>query len=113
VDVTEVEERDSSWEVEQPAFRVYVFDDHHTTWTYDIRGGQVLDVIRWAQDRCSHEERFAIALVHEDRTQPPAHRRGLIWLLGADANIGSPDIWQAQQLAAMSRRRCRRVVLDE
>jgi hypothetical protein len=109
-----VDERDSSWEEYEPRFRVYLFsggDDipvDRASWvtdTYDITQAEVSDVIGWAQDKAGPDGAYAVALVHEKaffgRRQ---HSRGLIWLVGMDANDAPTDEQQSRLLAAMKRR---------
>lgn len=100
--VEPVDERDSNWEKADPTFRVYVQsarDETHTasTATYDLSGVDVQQAIEWARNRAQDWPRdqaggdssFAVALVVDDQAQEslePGTGRGLIWLLGRDAN---------------------------
>lgn len=112
--VTEVDERDSCWEVEEPRFRVYVFEGQsNATSCYDISGAEVLEVVRWAQDRCGDDERYAVAVVHDQPAFDGSVDRGLVWLLGLDANTSASDPRTVERLAAMDGRRGRRVVVDQ
>lgn len=93
--ISEVDERDSSWEDHSPIFRVYLFRkgasaDSWTTWTYELADTDVLEVLQWAQEHVGDAGLYAVALVSRRASAPdePA-RRGLTWLLGADAN-GTP-----------------------
>ena len=113
MDVEPVDERDSSWEVDTPRFRVYVFDSRNATSCYDITGAEVLDVVRWAQERCNDDERYAVALVHDDRRSENTRERGLIWLLGYDANTSDHDAVTEARLKAMHARAGQTIVLDE
>lgn len=109
-----MDERDSSWEADDPRFRVYVFSDEGSaTSCYDITGGEVLDAVRWAQERCGEDERYAVALVHDERQPDGSLARGLVWLLGIDANAGGGDPAAQERLGAMDARRGRKVVLEE
>lgn len=105
--VVPVDERDSGWEHDRPRFRVYLHDSGSrtggTTWTYDITGADVLQVIDWAQREAGDRRTYAIALVYDDATmedQSSGHGRGLVWLVGMDGNDvaepGSPE-WAVQQ----------------
>ncbi|MFB9763703.1 hypothetical protein ACFFOS_04835, partial [Nocardioides kongjuensis] len=90
VQITAVDERSSSWEDDRPRFRVYVQDTGRpadvrasaTTWTYDVTGADVLQVVDWAQREATGSRTYAIALVVDEG-------RGLVWLVGADANSTS------------------------
>jgi len=107
VDVTEVDERDSSWEDPAPRFRVYLYEDHrgsYGTRTYDITGADVLEVIQWAQDNVRGEDGLiAVALVdsHHHAEESP----GLVWLLGSD-DVYSSEPTDAQR-AVLDRMRIR------
>jgi len=87
----EVDERDSSWENDHPVFRVYLFrggerpNSSWTTWTYDVEDGDVLDVAQWAQTKVGDSGLYAIALVSGE-TAEGSSDKGLIWLIGNDAN---------------------------
>ena len=92
--VTQVDERDSSWEDPNPRFRVYLHGSGETTTggstdTYDITGADVLQVIDWAQRQAGHRLTYAVALVRDDQEQErinPGCGRGLVWLVGMDGN---------------------------
>ena len=99
--VEEVDERDSSWEVGEPRFRVYLFrPPDMATATYDITGVDVEGAVSWAEQAAGSQFLYSVAVVHDD---PPGHvatSRGLIWILGTDANISQPD---ARARAALDR----------
>lgn len=91
-----VDERDASWEGPDPRFRAYLHGSGETetagrTDTYDITGGDVLQVIDWAQQQAGGKLTYAVALVVEDTTQPADERQGLVWLLGRDGNDVDTD----------------------
>jgi hypothetical protein len=94
VQIFPVDERDSSWEIETPRFRVYLHGSGETTthgWTatYDITGADVLQVIDWAQRQAGDSLTYAIALVYDDKASEQANAgngRGLVWLVGMDGN---------------------------
>lgn len=106
LNVVEVDERDSSWEVHMPRFRVYIHDSgpdstQGATATHDITGADVLQVIDWAQQHTHGDQTWSVALVVDDEAQEalnPGHGRGLVWLVGADGNDSpsTPDIAAAQ-----------------
>lgn len=56
------------------------------------------------------ERLYAVALVGADAARPADQRRGLIWLVGMDANVGNPDVGERECFAAMLARRGQRVV---
>jgi len=92
--VTQVDERDSSWEDPDPRFRVYLHDSRATStagWTdtYDITGADVLQVIDWAQRQAGGQLAYTVALVRDDKERErinPGFGRGLVWLVGMDGN---------------------------
>lgn len=106
--VIAVDERDSSWESANPRFRVYLHgssQDSTARWTstHDVEGGDVLQVIDWAQRQAGHGVTFAVALVYDDEHRErmdPGHGRGLVWLVGRDGN----DVPRDSDLADAQRR---------
>ena len=111
--VDPVDERDSGWEDSRPRFRVYFFAGDgpgHHTWTYDITDADVLDVIRWAQTEAGADRMFAVALVQDDLTRGQQLARGLVWLLGMDANDVTSTESEELCQAAMRRRRGQELV---
>ncbi|MER7070575.1 hypothetical protein [Terrabacter sp. NPDC000476] len=94
--IREVDERDSSWEDHNPVFRVYLFrggehpDTSWTTWTYDVEDADLLGVAQWAQQEVAGSGLYAVALVgHASAAPNEPLRKGLVWLIGNDAN-GEP-----------------------
>ena len=91
MNVVAEEERDSSWEDHSPLFRVYLFhrgDRPGSSWatgTYDVSGADALEVIDWAREEAG-DGPFAVALVRDDLDRTGDIRRGLVWLVGHDAN---------------------------
>jgi hypothetical protein len=66
-----VDERDSSWEISNPRFRVYLHGSGEEstigwTGTYDVTGADVLQVIDWAQRQAAGQLTYAVALVYDD-----------------------------------------------
>jgi len=117
VRIVAVDERDSSWEDVRPRFRVYLHSSgpHSTcgsTWTYDVTGADVLQVIDWAQKRAAPDRTYAVALVL-DRALLPGEEaeRGLVWLVGLDGNTNAWDEAEADMLQRMLRRREQPVVV--
>lgn len=92
--VSQVDERDSSWEDLDPRFRVYLHGSGGSStdgWTdtYDITGADVLQVIDWAQRQAGDRLTYAVALVRDDterERRDPGFGRGLVWLVGMDGN---------------------------
>ena len=107
-----VDERDSSWEDPHPRYRVYLFEGGDrpghswSTETYDVRGADVLEVVRWGEAQAGPDRLCAVALVvqRDEGADPVAAGRGLVWLLGIDAN-GQHDETDARGLARMLARR--------
>jgi hypothetical protein len=71
---------------------VYLFGsnpsaDSWTTWTYDLADTDTLESVQWAQDQVGDAGLYAVALVSLRPYAPdgPASK-GLIWLVGGDAN---------------------------
>jgi hypothetical protein len=109
IQVTEVDERDSSWEDDSPRFRVYLHSSGETetrgsTATYDLTGADVLQVIDWAQRQAGTELIYAVALV---RDADPSGRpgRGLVWLVGMDGNDSARSPLEEERQARMLTRR--------
>ena len=116
-----VDERDSGWEDHHPRFRVYVFDENgqheepdrtpiqlYATGTWDITDADLLDVLRWAQDRAGERGLYSIALVADGYgTQ---EERGLVWLVGEDYQDTSLDDRSRHVQETMLRRRGRTIV---
>ncbi len=91
--VREVDERDSSWEDHRPIFRVYLFrgGEHRpsswTTWTYDVEDADLIDVAQWAQAKVGDSGLYAVALVRQEAGfSNEGPQKGLVWLIGNDAN---------------------------
>lgn len=106
MEVDDVDERDSSWEVNDPVFRVYLFrPPHMATTTYDLTGTDVEGAIRWAADRAGSDLLFSIALVHDESSREAGGERGLVWILGTDANVSRPSPREQAALDGMWHRR--------
>ncbi len=116
-----VDERDSRWEDHGPRFRVYMFDEYgrrgepdgtlsqgYATSTWDITGADLIDALRWAQERAGDRGLFSIALVADgyDRCTD----RGLVWLVGMDYQDSPWDDLAREVQEQMLRRRGRMVV---
>lgn len=116
-----VDERDNRWEDDSPRFRVYVFDEYgvrvgrdgtysqgYATSTWDVTGADLIDTLRWAQDRAGDRGLYSIALVadgygtHTDR--------GLVWLAGNDYQHTPMDDRTREVQEQMLRRRGRPIV---
>ena len=119
VEIEAVDERDSSWEVGPsgrcvgPRFRVYLHSSaadttRGSTWTHDVTGADVLQVIDWAQRQAGDRLTYAVALVVDDAAMErasPGHGRGLVWLVGMDGNDTALDAEEATAQDRMIRRR--------
>jgi len=119
-----VDERDSRWEDHTPRFRVYVFDESgrlghpdgtlsqgYATSTWDVTGADLIDTIRWAQDRAGDRGIFSIALVADGYHMH--NDRGLVWLVGMDYQDTPRDDHSREVQEQMLRRRGRLVVTPE
>lgn len=99
IDIRAVDERDSSWEDPTPRFRVYLHSSgaeatYGSTWTFDITGADVLQVIDWARRQAGDQLTYSVALVRDDADEErrnPGHARGLVWLVGMDGNDSTED----------------------
>ncbi|PNI07681.1 hypothetical protein CXX84_15230 [Arthrobacter sp. AFG7.2] len=77
-------ERDSSWEQHQSTFRVYFFEEPgpgYSVSTYDLTDATLSEARTWAEDEAG-DRMYSIALVSSNEQG----HRGLIWLIGDDAN---------------------------
>jgi hypothetical protein len=116
-----VDERDSRWEDRSPRFRVYVFEESgarrepdgtlsqgYATSTWDVTGADLIDTIRWAQDRAGDRGLFSIALVADGYDMYT--ERGLVWLVGMDYQDRPRDDRSREMQEQMLGRRGRMVV---
>ena len=122
--VEPVDERDIRWEDHYPRFRVYVFDEYghrgepdgtlsqgYATGTWDVIDADLLDALRWAQDRAGERGLYSIALVADGyRTYTD---RGLVWLVGMDYQDTPIDDRSREVQEQMLRRRDHLVVTPE
>ena len=107
--IAQVDERDSGWELSRPRFRVYLHGSGESStsgWTdtYDITGADVVQVIDWAQRQAGTSRTYAVALVYDDQAEEqlnPGHGRGLVWLAGMDGNDQAINHHEAQAQARM------------
>jgi hypothetical protein len=79
-----VDERDSQWERHRSTFRVYFFERPRTPYsvsTYDLADATFSEAKIWASGEAGRR-RYSIALVSSDERG----NRGLVWLVGGDAN---------------------------
>jgi hypothetical protein len=106
----EVDERDSSWESNDPRYRIYVFTGAASAvTTVDLEDATFKDAEWSATTLAGDDKVWSIALVVDDSTRG----RGLIWLVGGDYNSPpkSPREWrmraemQDRLLALRSRKR--------
>ena len=77
-------EGDSSWEQDQSIFRVYFFKEPgpgYSVITFDISDATFSEAMRWAEDEAC-DRMYSIALISTN----DQGERGLIWLIGNDAN---------------------------
>lgn len=91
--IESADERDSRWEDARPRYRVYFFRGGERpghSWSVlvnDVLDAGVLEVIAWAEREIGDEGLFAVALVD----QSSSGERGLVWLVGMDANDDPRD----------------------
>lgn len=80
----EVDERDSSWEIDEARFRVYVFmGAANAVATTDVLSATVEEALEAARNLAEGDRHlWSIALAHDDG----AMDRGLVWLSGNDYN---------------------------
>ena len=97
-----VDERDSSWERDDPRFRVYVFEGAgNAVTTVDLLDGAVEEALESAIALSGGDERlWALALVDDQATGS----RGLIWLSGTDYNSTPSTVQQWRQRQEMQNR---------
>lgn len=112
IQITPVDERDSSWEDHDPRYRVYLhggLGEEAMGWTdtYDVTGADLLQVIDWAQAQAGGRLTYAIALVRDERQGPHGTRpeRGLVWLVGTDGMSHPHNALEADWLERMLVRR--------
>ena len=121
VQIVPVDERDSSWEIDTPRFRVYLHGSGETTtygWTatYDITRADVLQVIDWAQRQAGDSLTYAVALLYDDEARKQSNAedaRGLVWLVGMDGNTNAQSPKEIETLNRMLVRRRDRVGVPE
>lgn len=77
-------ERNSRWEQHQSTFRVYFFEEPgpgYSVSTFDLTDATLSEAKTWAEDEAG-DRMYSIALVSSNEQG----HRGLIWLIGDDAN---------------------------
>lgn len=114
VDAELVDERNYSWESHDARYRVYHYEwssdpevgdeGTYSLGTYDLTGCDLLDAVRWVQDRLRPGDLYAVALVNDD----PVDGRGLVWLTGDDVVYASERALEPRQREALARMRSRR-----
>ena len=82
--VIEVDERDSTWERDDPRFRIYIFTGaDNAVATFDVLDGSVDEALAAANELSHRDEQlWSLALVENDTRG----LRGLLWLSGMDYN---------------------------
>jgi len=93
----DVDERDSTWERDDPRFRVYVFEGaSNAVTTVDVLDATIEQALETAHSLSRGDELlWALALVDDDSRGT----RGLVWLSGMDYNDipGTPRDWQRRR----------------
>lgn len=79
MDIRAVNPRDQTWELDQPSYRVYFHDANGASDEYELRDGDVVDVLTWAQDQRAGRSFVLYACV-------PGDGLGLVRLQGRDPN---------------------------
>lgn len=104
--IESADERNSGWEVNRSRYRVYLFrggDRPGYSWSVvvkDVLDAEVLEVVAWAEAEIGDDGLYAIALVSEHDGE-----RGLVWLVGMDANDDPGNETERTLRAAMEARR--------
>jgi hypothetical protein len=95
----EVDERDSSWEIDTPRFRIYVFKGAaNAVSTFDVVDATVEEALEAARVQSEGDRHlWSLALVHDDGRAG----RGLTWLSGNDYNdvpaaVETDAYWRAR-----------------
>jgi len=105
VQITDSDERDSTWEQWESTFRVYFTDTTTSaTRTIDLTDATFGEVHLWAEQSAAPAEVIAIALVGFDARG----LRGLTWLVGMDPNDLADTALQGRMLREMAVARDRR-----
>ena len=81
--VTTVDPRDQTWEIAEPSYRVYFHDAEGASAEYEVRGGDVTDVLTWATTKCGERSYVVYVCV-------PVDGLGLLRLHGHDPNDATP-----------------------
>lgn len=98
--ITESDERDSTWEQHESMFRVYfATGDERAVTTFDIADATFLEVHDWATSTAGPETVVAIALVGVDNRG----LRGLTWLVGMDPNDAPESDLEKRMFAELER----------
>jgi hypothetical protein len=79
VQISTVDPRDQTWEIDNPVFRVYFHDDDGTSYEHAVRDGNVEELLAWAG-------RFAEGRTFVVYVCVPRDGLGLIQLIGKDPN---------------------------
>ncbi|MBX0301832.1 hypothetical protein K2F54_17855 [Cryobacterium sp. 1639] len=97
-----MDERDSSWERDDPRFRIYVFEGAgNAVTTVDVIDGIIEQALESAIALSKGDEHlWALALVDDQATSS----RGLIWLSGMDYNSTPSTVQQWRQRQQMQNR---------
>ena len=79
MDIRSVDPRDQTWELDQPRYRVYFHDADGASDEYELHGGDVVDVLTWAQAQRAGRSFVVYVCV-------PGDGLGLVRLQGSDPN---------------------------
>ena len=83
MDIRSVDPRDQTWELDQPRYRVYFHDADGASDEYELHGGDVVDVLTWAQAQAQAQRAGRSFVVY---VCVPGDGLGLVRLQGSDPN---------------------------
>jgi len=79
VQISTVDPRDQTWEIDNPVFRVYFHDDDGTSYEHEVRDANVDELLEWARQVAEGRTFVVYVCVPRDGL-------GLIRLIGKDPN---------------------------
>jgi hypothetical protein len=102
MNIEESDERDSTWEQHESAFRVYFATvPDGSVRTIDVSDATFTETLAWARAAADARETISVALIGVDNRG----LRGLTWLFGMDPNDAPESPLQARMLAEMNEER--------
>lgn len=79
MDIRTVDQRDQTWEISRPKYRVYFHDDTGAADEHEVEGADVAEVMAWAEAQRNGRTFVLYACVPRDGL-------GLLRLIGSDPN---------------------------